>query len=91
MQKLHERYGKPVWITEFAVADWKATASSPSRNTEKEILAFMKESVAGLREMPYVERFAWKTRVQGDPIMGASALFRNNGSLTPTGELYRSL
>ncbi len=91
VQKLHERYGKPVWITEFAVADWKATASSPSRNSEKEILAFMEESVAGLREMSYVERFAWKTRVQSDPIMGASALFRNDGSLTPTGELYRSL
>lgn len=91
VQKLHERYGKPIWITEFAVADWKATASSPSRFTEKEILAFMKETVAGLREMSYVERFAWKTRVHGDPIMGASALFRNNGSLTPTGELYRSL
>jgi len=91
VQKLHERYGKPVWITEFAVADWKATESSPSRYTEKEIMAFMKEAVAGLREMSYVERFAWETRVHGDPIMGASALFRNSGSLTPTGQLYRSL
>ncbi|MGO4803848.1 glycosyl hydrolase [Arthrobacter sp. 2MCAF15] len=91
VQKLHERYGKPVWITEFAVADWKATAKSPTRYTEKEILAFMSESVAGLREMPFVERFAWKTRAHDDPIMGASALFRSNGALSPTGELYRSL
>ena len=91
VQKLHERYGKPVWITEFAVADWKATAKSPTRFTEKEILAFMSETVAGLREMPFVERFAWKTRAHDDPIMGASALFRSNGSLSPTGELYRSL
>ena len=91
VQRLHERYGKPVWITEYAVADWKATAKSPSRFTEKEILAFMSETVAGLREMPYVERFAWKTRAQDDPIMGASALLRADGSLSPTGELYRSL
>ncbi|WP_261792260.1 glycoside hydrolase family protein [Arthrobacter sp. PM3] len=91
VQKLHERYGKPVWITEYAVADWKATPKSPSRFTEKEILAFMKDTAAGLRKMPFVERFAWKTRVHGDPIMGASALFRSNGSLTPTGELYSSL
>jgi len=91
VQKLHELYGKPVWITEFAVADWHATASEPSRFTEKEILAFMQETVAGLRKMPFVERFAWKTRTHDDPIMGASGLFRSNGSLTPTGELYRSL
>lgn len=91
VQKLHERYGKPVWITEYAVADWDATAKSPSRFTEKEILAFMTETAAGLREMPFVERFAWKTRVHDDPVMGSSALFRRDGSLTPTGELYRSL
>jgi hypothetical protein len=91
VQRLHESYGKPVWITEFAVADWEATPKSPSRHTEKEILAFMRETVAGMREMPFVERFAWKTRAHDDPIMGASALFRSNGSLTPTGELYRSL
>ncbi|XTR52747.1 glycosyl hydrolase [Pseudarthrobacter sp. So.54] len=91
VQKLHERYGMPVWVTEYAVADWKATAKSPSRFSEKEVLAFMGETIAGLREMPFVERFAWKTRAEGDPIMGASALFRSNGSLTPTGELYRSL
>lgn len=91
VQRLHDRYGMPVWITEFAVADWKATAKSPSRFSEKEILAFMRETVAGLREMPFVERFAWKTRAHDDPIMGASALFRSSGSLSPTGELYRSL
>jgi Glycosyl hydrolase catalytic core len=91
VERLHERYGKPIWITEYAVADWKATAKSPSRFTEREILAFMRETVAGLREMPFVERFAWKTRAHDDPIMGASALFRSNGSLTSTGELYRSL
>ncbi|WP_306916634.1 MULTISPECIES: glycoside hydrolase family protein [unclassified Arthrobacter] len=91
VQRLHDRYDKPIWITEFAVADWDATTKSPSRFTEKEILAYMRDTVAGLREMPFVERFAWKTRVHDDPIMGASALFRSNGSLTPTGELYRSL
>lgn len=91
VQKLHERFGKPVWITEYAVADWEATTSSPSRFTEKEILAFMSETAAGLREMPFVERFAWKTRTHDDPVMGSSALFRSDGTLTATGELYRSL
>ncbi|WP_259678128.1 glycoside hydrolase family protein [Arthrobacter oryzae] len=91
VQRLHERYGKPVWITEYAVADWQAKASSPSRFSESEILTFMEETVVGLRGMPFVERFAWKTRAHDDPVMGKSALFRKDGSLSPTGELYKSL
>lgn len=91
VRKVHAYYGKPVWITEYAVADWDATAKRPSRYSAQDIRAFMADTVAGLREMPFVERFAWKTRAENDPIMGASALFRKDGSLTDTGELYRSL
>lgn len=91
VQSLHERYGKPVWITEFAVADWQATESSPSRYSEADILSFMEETVRGLRQMPFVERFAWKTRAHDDPIMGKSALFTKDGTLSATGELYKSL
>lgn len=91
VQELHDLYEKPIWLTEYAVADWEATKSSPSRFKESEILDFMRDTAAGLREMPFVERFAWKTRAHGDPIMGASALFQEDGSLSPTGELYRSL
>ena len=91
VQELYDRYEKPIWITEYAVADWEASEKSPTRYTEKEIMAFMSETAAGLRQMQFVERFAWKTRAEGDPIMGASALFRKDGSLSPTGELYKSL
>lgn len=91
VQQLHDLYGKPIWITEYAVADWEAKSSSPSRYSEAEILAFMRETAVGLREMPFVERFAWKTRAHDDPIMGASALLRSDGSLSPAGELYQSL
>lgn len=91
VERLHETYGKPIWITEYAVADWEATAKSPTRYTESEIMAFMQETADSLRTMPFVERFAWKTRVENDPVMGASALFRDDGSLSSTGELYRSL
>ena len=91
VQRLHDRYRKPIWITEYAVADWDATARWPSRYTEQQIMTFMRETAAGLRAMPFVERFAWKTRAEGDPIMGASALFHKDGSLTRVGQLYRAL
>lgn len=88
---LHEKYGKPVWVTEYAVADWSATATRPSRYSTAQVHDFMRASVAGMRALPFVERFAWKTRRYGDPIMGASALYNIDGSLTSTGRLYASL
>ncbi|MGM0929148.1 MAG: glycosyl hydrolase [Actinomycetota bacterium] len=91
VKALHEKYGKPIWVTEYAVADWSATKSKPSRYSRAETEDFMRATVAGMRAMPYVERFAWKTRSAFDPIMGSSALYHTNGSLTSTGRLYASL
>ena len=89
--ELHERYGKPIWVTEYAVADWNATSTRPSVYSRAQTEDFMRATVAGLRAMPFVERFAWKTRPALDPKMGCSALFHTNGSLTSTGRLYASL
>lgn len=88
---LHHRYGRPVWVTEFAVADWSATPARPSRYTTREIAYFMQVAVAGMRAMPFVERFAWKAREPSDPAMGPSALYQTNGPLTSLGRLYASL
>ena len=88
---LHQRYGRPVWVTEFAVADWSATPARPSRYTSREIGYFMQVAVAGMRVMPFVERFAWKSREPSDPAMGPSALYKTNGQLTSLGRLYASL
>lgn len=91
LAEVHAKFGLPIWVTEFAVADWAATPSRPSRYTGLEIRRFMRDSVVGMRAMPFVERFAWKTRAPFDPVMGASALYHTNGQLTATGRLYASL
>ncbi|NUU33227.1 glycosyl hydrolase [Arthrobacter sp. C9C5] len=88
---LHEKYGKPVWVTEYAVADWSATSTRPSRYSRAQTNDFMRATVAGMRQMPFVERFAWKTRSINDPVMGHSALYNTDGTLTSTGRLYASL
>lgn len=88
---LHEKYGKPIWVTEYAVADWGATAANPCKYSRAETEDFMRATVAGLRAMPFVERFAWKTRPAGDIKMACSSLFHTSGSLTSTGRLYASL
>ena len=84
-------YGKPVWVTEYAVADWQATSTKPSRYSRATTNEFMRATVEGMRKMPYVERFAWKNRPTTDPVMGNSSLFYPNGDRTPTGRLYSSL
>ena len=88
---MHEKYGKPIWVTEYAVADWDATASSPCKYSRAQTEDFMRATVAGMRALPFVERFAWKTRPSGDIKMGCSALFNADGTLTSTGRLYAAL
>ncbi|MDQ0820529.1 hypothetical protein QFZ79_002821 [Arthrobacter sp. V4I6] len=78
-------------MTEYAVADWNATSTRRSVYSRAQTEDFMRATVAGLRAMPFVERFAWKSRPAGDPVMGSSALFHTNGTLTSTGRLYASL
>lgn len=88
---LHEKWGLPVWVTEYAVADFSATSLSNNRYTRTDVNTYMKETVQGMRERPWVERFAWKTRAASDPKMGTSALFDSRGWRTSTGKLYASL
>ncbi|THJ64973.1 hypothetical protein E8P82_13365 [Arthrobacter echini] len=91
LAKLYDTYKKPIWVTEYAVADWGATAARPCKYSRAETEVFMRETVAGMRAMPYIERFAWKTRKAGDVKMPCSTIFNANGTLTSTGKLYASL
>lgn len=91
VRELHEKYERPVWVTEYAVADWRATRTRRSEYSRKQVETFMRETVKGMRAMPYVERFAWKTRAITDYQMGTSALFDSRGKMTSTGRLYASL
>lgn len=83
------KYKKPIWITEFAVADW--SGKFPGGFDLHLVTQFMKDACAGLESRSYVERYAWKTRATSDPSMGTSALFNDDGSLTELGELYASI
>ena len=73
---LHEKYERPVWVTEYAVSDWRATKTRRSEYTRPQVEKFMRETVVGMRKMPFVERFAWKVRPIDDPQMGTSAMFQ---------------
>jgi Glycosyl hydrolase catalytic core len=86
LSRVHELYGKPVWLTEFALANWKTAATS------KQQRAYIKEAVAMLEKLPFVERYAWfaMQRFKGDnDALANSHLTDDTGKLNPTGIAYR--
>lgn len=80
LKEIHDRTHRPIWITEFNNgANW--TKSKPNYPQEKAAIAKMIEM---LDNTPFVERYAiynWVEDVRN--------LQRNDGSLTPAGEVYR--
>ena len=83
------KYQKPIWITEFAVADW--SGKFPGGFPVDLVKHFMIDACAGLESRPYVERYVWKTRSTSDPSMGTSALFDDEGLPTELGKIYASI
>ena len=86
---IYAKYQKPIWITEFAVADW--AGKHPGGYDVSLVETFMKDACAGLEARDFVERYTWKTRTLSDANLGTSSLFNDDGSLTALGQLYASL
>ena len=53
---VHERYGKPIWLTEFALRKFKDNAVTA---TVAEQQAFMTKVLPMLDGLPFVERYSW--------------------------------
>lgn len=83
------KYQKPIWVTEFAVADWSGKFQGGFDVAL--VQQFMKDACAGLNARDYVERYTWKTRGVSDANMGTSALFNDDGSLTALGTIYNNI
>ena len=85
----HETFKRPIWITEFAVADWAATSPAANRYSEAQVLEFMKTVIPALDEIDWVHRYAWFDGSNAPLI--TSALFTAESALTPVGQLYASI
>lgn len=99
LDQTYSKYKMPIWITEFAVADWsvsKRNCKKPkdmckNRYSEDEVMTFMKTVLPELEKRPFIERYAWYgagklaySQEAGRP----SRLFEKDGSLTPLGKFY---
>ncbi|HEX5791530.1 MAG TPA: glycoside hydrolase family protein [Luteolibacter sp.] len=88
LEQVHQLYGKPIWITEFAVADWNAKTRAANKHSPETVLRFMKEVLPQLDKLDYVERYAWFSASEDSAPLGPSALFRADGTLTELGKAY---
>jgi hypothetical protein len=88
LQTVYNKYHLPIWITEFATADWNAATPSANHYTAADALGFMQRVLPKLDSLPYVQRYSW---FSGDPTSAAlwpSALIGADGKLTTLGQWY---
>jgi hypothetical protein len=78
-----KKYGKPLWLTEFACLD------DPTTSVSKE-LAYMKDAVALLEADPMVYRYSWFTG-RFPPNHDIDLFGATSGTLTDLGKQYIAL
>ena len=81
-------YHRPIWITEFAVADYNATTKAQNRYSPAQVLNFMKQVLPVLDTLKYVIRYAWHSSPSASAAHWSSMLFDETGKITPLGEYY---
>jgi hypothetical protein len=85
LQKVHERYRLPIWLTEYALTSFGG-AKYPSADEQA---AFVRTSTAMLEALPFVERYAWfSLPFTAD---AGTGLYRDGSNPTPAGAVYRSV
>jgi hypothetical protein len=91
LQSVYDRYGLPIWLTEFALIDFATDSPDPKHASyppDAEQARFIKDSTAMLETLPFVERYAWFA-LPTQPNSPGSGLCREDGTLTAAGQAYR--
>ena len=90
MKETYNAYERPIWITEFAVADWNATSPANNTHSEETVIQFMSELLPALNDIEYIHRYAWFDGVGRAPL-ASSALFDEDGNITALGQVYAGI
>jgi hypothetical protein len=89
LHAVHKLYRKPIWITEFAAGDWKASSVAENEHKPETVLRFMEDVLPQLDRLDFIERYAWFPAKPDNKALGTSALLDETGKLTRLGECYR--
>lgn len=88
MTNIHNKYNRPILVTEFAPADWTAQTPEQNKHTEEAVLNFMKGVLPWMEETDFIYGYSWFSFSQTSKEGCTSALFDEAGNLTPLGEYY---
>lgn len=83
-------YHRPIWITEFAPADWSAGPGHPNRYSQVMVARFLRVVLPMLNRLRFVQCYAWYPYggVSRFNPLGCSGLFDKKGNLTLVGRVY---
>lgn len=90
LMAVHEMFGRPIWITEFAVGNWSAKTCAENKHKPERVVEFVRRLLPQLDACKFVERYAWFPARSDSAPLGPSDLFNDDGTLTPVGEAYRT-
>ncbi len=90
LRNAHRKYGLPIWLTECGAADVAAWRQPRlAKPTPGMARSFMKDLLAMLEGLRFVERYAWfADRVGGEYRLG-TIFYPESSRLTPLGGIYR--
>lgn len=91
IEKVYALFKRPIWITEFAVADWDAKTPAGNRYKPEKVANFVANLLPRLEAMDVVERYSWFHGGISGSSLASSKLFNPDGSLTAIGDAYRSV
>lgn len=78
IQAIHNKYGLPIWVTEFNANPWRYTYVQKG---------FMEKALPWLEAQDYIERFAWFECFEVDGVKARCNL-KEDGNLTTLGQYY---
>lgn len=90
LTRVHQMYGRPIWVTEFGCVDWSAHGDRKNRYTERDAVRFIETVCPFMETMSWVRGYAWYPWGKagaGGPL-SVSAFFLPDGRLTDAGHAY---
>ena len=90
LQGVHQKYGLPVWFTECGAADVSNWREPQLRKpTAQMARSFLKNLLAMLERLPFLERYAWFSDRAEDEYRLGTIFDLHASRLTPLGKIYR--
>jgi RNA polymerase sigma factor (sigma-70 family) len=87
LRQIHARYGRPIWLTEFALTNFGTSpASFP---TQRGQATFVQAAIAMLDRLSYVQRYAWFA-LPVSATDGTVGLFRSGPVATRVGRAFEA-